>query len=70
MSIIDQRNTDEIFEDAKRYLLLSVLVEQGLWAISEFEITDNYGSTVTTFMDDKAEMDKRLDKLRALNDNE
>ena len=61
--IIDNRNMDEIFADAKRYLLLCTLVEQGLWAVAEYEITDSYGNRVTTFMDDKAEMDRRLDKL-------
>lgn len=54
---------DEIFQDAKRYLLLGALVEQGSWAVQEFEITDRYGNTITTFMDDKAEMDSRLDSL-------
>jgi len=61
--LLDRRNMDEIFEDAKRYLLLSQLVEQGLWAVSEFEILDSYGNTKSEFMDDKKEMDSRLGVL-------
>lgn len=60
----------EIELDAARYRRLAWLVEFGCWSIAHHEIIDSYGSVKETCMDDKADMDKWLDKPEVIIDAE
>lgn len=57
-----QRQNDELQADAKRYQRLAVLVNAGEWFTGYSTVKDSYGLCDETNMDDKAMMDKYLDK--------
>lgn len=48
-------------KDAERYRKLSVLIESGEWFAGFGETIDSMGSTDNTYIDDKADLDNRLD---------